>query len=79
VQAPVQRAIRYLERDSHVIPHSCTWVARSTGNGVNWSQPVQLSTGLREAIQDASGGNFNTNTKMGQINLSWQEDRRCCV
>jgi hypothetical protein len=74
VQAPVQRAIRYLERDSRVIPFSCTWVARSTNNGVNWSLPVQLSTGLRDAIQDASGGNFNTDTKKGQINISWQED-----
>lgn len=74
VQAPVQRAIRYLERDSRVIPFSCTWVARSINNGVAWSPAVQLSTGERDAIQDASSGSFNTDTKLGQVNISWQED-----
>ncbi len=74
VQTPVQRAIRYLERDSRVIPFSCAWVARSTNNGAAWSPPVQLSTGERDAIQDASGGNFNADTRLGQVNISWQED-----
>ncbi|MDP2988330.1 choice-of-anchor O protein [Hydrogenophaga sp.] len=74
VQAPVQRAIRYLERDSRIIPFSCTWMARSTNSGAVWSGPVQLSTGERDAIQDASSGSFNADTKLGQINISWQED-----
>ena len=74
VQAPVQRAIRYLERDSRIIPFACTWVARSTNNGITWGAPVQLSTGERDAIQDASSGNYNSTTKLGQVNISWQED-----
>ncbi|MDM7944583.1 MAG: choice-of-anchor O protein [Hydrogenophaga sp.] len=74
VQAPVQRAIRYLERDSRIIPFSCTWVARSINNGVAWSPAVQLSTGERDAIQDSSSGGFNTETRLGQVNISWQED-----
>lgn len=74
VQTPVQRAIRYLERDSRIIPFSCAWVARSTNNGAAWGAPVQLSTGERDAIQDASSGSFNSDTKLGQVNISWQED-----
>ncbi|MDI1302572.1 MAG: choice-of-anchor O protein [bacterium] len=69
-----QRAIKYLERAGRTIPFSCTWVARSTNNGVSWSPAVQLSTGLRDAIQDSSSGNFNSTTKTGQVNISWQED-----
>jgi len=74
LQPPVQRAIRYVERDSRVIPFSCIWMARSTNTGVNWGPAVQLSTGLRDAIQDSSSGSFNTDTRRGQINISWQED-----
>jgi hypothetical protein len=74
VQAPVQRAIRYLERDSRVIPFSCTWMARSTNNGSTWSPAVQLSDGTRDAIQDASSGNYNSETKKGQVVITWQED-----
>lgn len=73
-QAPAQRAIRYLERDSRIIPFSCVWVARSTNNGATWGPPVQLSTGLRDAIQDSSSGGFNSDTRKGQVNISWQED-----
>lgn len=74
IQAPAQRAIRYVERDSRVIPFSCAWMARSTNNGVTWAPAVQLSTGLRDAIQDSSNGSFNSETRKGQIDLSWQED-----
>lgn len=42
--------------------------------GASWSAPVQLSTGLRDAIQDASSGSFNSTTKKGQVVISWQED-----
>ncbi len=76
LQPPVQRAIRYLERDHRVIPFSCAWVARSTNNGSTWAAPVQLSNGERDAIQDASGSTFNTDTRLGQVNISWQEDPR---
>jgi len=74
VQSSQQRAIQYLERMERVIPFSCTWMAQSTNNGAGWSDPVQLSSGLRDAIQDSSNGNFNAETKKGQISVTWQED-----
>lgn len=79
IQAPVQRAIRYLERDGRVIPFACTWTAYSTNNGATWSAPIQLSTGERDAKQDSSSGSINTDTasanyRKGQIVISWQED-----
>ncbi|MCU0952538.1 MAG: choice-of-anchor O protein [Burkholderiaceae bacterium] len=73
-QPPVQRAIRYVERSDRVIPFSCAWMSRSINNGVSWSAPVQLSSGLRDAIQDSSAGNFNSDTRKGQIAITWQED-----
>ena len=79
-QASVQRAIRYLERDERVIPFSCAWASYSTNKGAAWSAPIQLSAGLRDAIQDASSGNIGTDAtnvatyNKGQINISWQED-----
>jgi len=78
-QAPVQRAIRYLERDGRVIPFACTWTAYSTSNGVSWSTPIQLTTGERDAKQDSSKPSVNTDTssasyKKGQVVISWQED-----
>lgn len=79
VQPSVQRGILYLERDSRVVPFSCAWTAYSTNKGTTWSAPIQLSTGTRDAIQDASFGNVvtdsaNPNYNKGQINISWQED-----
>lgn len=86
IQPSTQRAIKYLERDSRVIPFSCTWVSYSSNNGSTWSTAKQLSTGERDAIQDASGGAINTTQfladgvtpnpayRKGQINISWQED-----
>ena len=81
VQAPVQRAVRYLERDSRIIPFACTWMAYSKNSGATWSAPIQLSTGERDAKQDASGGNVindptNANYRKGQVIVSWQEDPR---
>lgn len=69
-----QRAIRYLERDSRVIPFSCVWTSYSINNGTTWSAPRQLSDGTRDAIQDSSAGSFSTTTKTGQFAISWQED-----
>ena len=74
VQAPVQRAIKYTERGNRVIPFNCVWVARSSNNGVTWAAPIQLNTGERDAMQDANSGGFNTDTRKGQVNISWQED-----
>jgi len=79
IQPPVQRAIRYLERDSRVIPFACTWVTYTANNGTTWSAPAQLSTGERDAKQDAHSGNVNTDPaspsfRRGQVIISWQED-----
>ncbi len=74
IQPSVQRAIKYLERDERVIPFSCAWMSYSSNNGVSWKPAKQLSTGERDAIQDASGGNFDSVTQTGRINVSWQED-----
>ena len=75
VQASVQRGVRYGERDGgRVIPFSCMWVSHSTDSGLTWAAPHQLSTGERDAIQDASSVQLNSETKLGQAVLSWQED-----
>ena len=79
IQAPVQRAVRYLERDSRIIPFACTWLTYTTNNGTTWSAPIQLSTGERDAKQDAHSGNVNTDPaspsfRKGQVIVSWQED-----
>jgi len=80
IQPSVQRGIQYLERSSRVIPFSCTYTSYSTNKGSTWSSPIQLSTGERDAIQDASSGNIGTDStnaatyNKGQINISWQED-----
>lgn len=79
VQPSRQRAIQYLERDSRVVPFSCAWMSYSATKGASWSPAKQLSTGERDAIQDASGGSIVTDTasagyNRGQINVSWQED-----
>lgn len=75
VQPSVQRGVRYGERDGgRVIPFSCVWVSHSTDSGATWAAPRQLSTGERDAIQDASSAQLNSETKLGQAVLSWQED-----
>lgn len=73
-QNPIQRAIRYLELEERVIPFSCAWTAYSLDSGKNWSAAKQLSNGERDAKQDSSAGGFNTETRKGQIAISWQED-----
>lgn len=74
VQPSAQRAIRYIERDSRVVPFHCTWAAYSANNGKTWSAPVQLSNGERDAKQDSSGGTYDTATTTARLNFSWQED-----
>lgn len=75
-----QRAILYPDRDSRVIPFSCVWTSYSTNRGASWSAPIQLSTGLRDAIQDSSSGSIGTDPanadtyNRGRIVISWQED-----
>ncbi|AOW12007.1 hypothetical protein LPB072_03195 [Hydrogenophaga crassostreae] len=79
IELPVQRAVRYLERNDRVIPFSCAWTSYSTTKGTSWSPAKQLSSGERDAIQDASSGSISTDTSSasynkGQIVYSWQED-----
>lgn len=79
IQPATQRAIKYLERNDRVVPFSCTWMSYSTNKGANWSPAKQLSSGERDAIQDASSGSINTDTtsasyNKGQMVFSWQED-----
>jgi hypothetical protein len=75
-----QRGILYLDRDRRVIPFSCAWTSYSANKGASWSAPIQLSTGVRDAINDSSGGNVGTDPanaatyNKGQIVISWQED-----
>jgi hypothetical protein len=74
IQPSVQRAIKYLEREERVIPFSCTWMAYSANSGASWKPAKQLSTGERDAIQDASSGTFDSVAKTGRVAISWQED-----
>jgi hypothetical protein len=74
VQPSAQRAIRYIERDSRVVPFHCAWAAYSTNNGKTWGAPIQLSNGERDAKQDSSNGSYDTATTTARINISWQED-----
>lgn len=67
-----QRAIRYLDRDSRIIPFSCTWMAAGRTNGTNWGPAIQLSNGERDAKQDASSGTYSAPN--ASVNISWQED-----
>ena len=69
IDAPVQRARLYTERDNRIIPFTCTWVNYSTDHGQTWlAEPIQLSSGLRAAKQDVNRGTNSFWT------LTWQED-----
>ncbi|BCO30887.1 hypothetical protein TspCOW1_09900 [Thiohalobacter sp. COW1] len=63
-----QRARLYIERDSRIIPFTCTWVAHSEDYGQTWQPAVQLSTGERAAKQDVNRGT----TAFWAV--TWQED-----
>lgn len=81
IQPSIQQSVRYLERDSRIIPFSCTWTSYSTNKGATWSAPIQLSTGVRDAIQDSSSAAINTDStsasyNKGEVVISWQEDPR---
>lgn len=74
IQASQQRAVTYLEREGRELPFSCIWVAYSVNQGATWSQPIQRSTGLRDAIQDSVVGGFNIASQRGWFAQVWQED-----
>jgi hypothetical protein len=74
IQDSAQRSIRYLERDSRVVPFACAWSSWSYDNGKTWASPRQLSNGERDAKQDSSGGTFDLASTTARIAISWQED-----
>jgi hypothetical protein len=74
IQPPTQRALRYIERDDRVLPFSCAWVATSVDNGSTWGPARQLSTGERDAKQDASAGTYDSTMKLLTAAITWQED-----
>ena len=74
IDPPVQRAVRYLELDDRVIPFSCTWTATSIDSGVTWSVAQQLSSGERDAKQDAVFNGWDKTNKIARAVITWQED-----
>jgi MYXO-CTERM domain-containing protein len=63
-----QGTVSYLERGEREIPYHCTYVVRSLNNGMTWSEPQQLTSGRRDAIQDVSRGSDAAWV------ITWQED-----
>ena len=66
-----QRTVSYLTLENREIPFSCTYAITSADNGATWSDPVQLSSGERDAKQDVSRG-----LGTGEWAITWQEDPR---
>ena len=69
-----QRARKYIELDSRVVPFTCTWESHSTDSGKTWSAAAQLSSGERSAKQDVNKGSFDATTKNAKWVVTWQED-----
>ncbi len=65
----VQRTVTYQDRDFIEVPFGCLYTVASANGGADWGQPVQMSTGLRDARQDVSRG-----LGSGHWALVWQED-----
>ena len=74
IQAPVQRAVAYIERDGRVIPFNCIYESHSLNNGATWSVPQQLSSGIRDAKQDSNKGAYSSTSKIAKWSIVWQED-----
>ncbi|WP_417515366.1 choice-of-anchor O protein [Marinobacter sp.] len=70
-QPTAQRMVSYRSLENREIPFSCAYAVTSVDNGVTWSDPVQLSTGERDAKQDVSRG-----LGTGEWAFTWQEDPR---
>ncbi len=66
-----QRTVSYLTLENREIPFSCTYAITSSDNGTTWSDPVQLSSGERDAKQDVHRG-----LGTGEWAITWQEDPR---
>lgn len=69
-----QRARKYVELDSRIVPFTCAWESHSIDNGKNWSVAKQLSSGERSAKQDSGKGSFDSVTKNAKWVITWQED-----
>lgn len=69
-----QRAVQYIQRDFRVIPFSCTYESHSLNKGASWSAPVRLSSGERDAKQDANKGAFSSTSGIAKWSITWQED-----
>jgi hypothetical protein len=74
VQAPVQRAVAYIERDDRVVPFNCMYESHSLNNGATWSAPQQLSNGIRDAKQDSNKGAYSSTSGIAKWSIVWQED-----
>ena len=74
VQAPVQRAVAYIERDDRVIPFNCMYESHSLNNGATWSVPQQLSSGIRDVKQDSTKGAYSSTSGIAKWSIVWQED-----
>ncbi len=74
VQPPVQRAVTYIERDDRVVPFNCMYESHSLNNGATWSTPQQLSSGIRDAKQDANKGAYSSISGIAKWSVIWQED-----
>ena len=74
VQAPVQRAVAYIERGDRVIPFNCMYESHSLDSGASWSAPRQLSSGIRDAKQDSNKGAYSSTSGTAKWSIVWQED-----
>lgn len=64
-----QRSVTYLDLKNREVPFSCTYAVSSPDEGTTWSDPVQLSSGERDANQDVHRGLGD-----GRWAITWQED-----
>ncbi|WP_372985960.1 choice-of-anchor O protein [Marinobacter sp.] len=66
-----QRSVSYLTLGNREVPFACTYAVTSSDAGATWSNPVQLSSGIRDAKQDVNRG-----LSTGEWAITWQEDPR---
>lgn len=64
-----QRTVTYIARASREVPFGCLYAASSANGALSWTQPVQLTSGLRDAKNDVSRG-----LGSGHWAIVWQED-----
>ncbi|SNB58714.1 hypothetical protein SAMN04487880_3074 [Marinobacter sp. es.042] len=73
----LQRTVSYLTLEDREVPFSCTYVVTGTSvdtpetSEIIWDEPMQLSSGERDAKQDVNRG-----LGTGEWAITWQEDPR---